>query len=147
MTQGAWLPVLLVVCGGMAIAVQAPVNAALGKTLQSPLGAAAVSFGVGFACLTALTLVWGGGGFSRVGGVPAWQLLGGSLGAFYVWAMAASTSALGVVTALAALILGQLGAALLIDHFGAFGLTEQPITLKRIAAVTLVAAGLLLSRS
>ncbi|MCV2867975.1 DMT family transporter [Defluviimonas sp. WL0002] len=146
MTQGVWLPVLLIVLGGAAIAVQAPVNGALGRSLQSPLAAAAVSFGIGFACLLALTVMSGSGALGQLAGAPAWQLAGGLLGAFYVWAMVSSISTLGVVTALAALILGQLGAALVIDHLGAFGLAVQPISPKRIAAVALVAAGLFLSR-
>ncbi|MCB2152712.1 MAG: DMT family transporter, partial [Rhodobacteraceae bacterium] len=61
MTQGTLVAVLLIVLGGAAVAVQAPVNGALGRSLQSPLAAAAVSFGVGFACLMALTLVGSGG--------------------------------------------------------------------------------------
>ena len=147
MTQGTLVAVLLIVLGGAAVAVQAPVNGALGRSLQSPLAAAAVSFGVGFACLMALTLVGSGGALARLGGVPFWQFAGGLLGAFYVWAMVSSISTLGVLTALAALILGQLGAAILIDHFGAFGLAVQPISPRRIAAVALVPAGLFLSRA
>ncbi len=147
MAQAAILPVVLVALGGAAIAVQAPVNGALGKVLQSPVAAAAVSFGIGFACLLALTLAGGSGAAGRLGSVPAWQFAGGLLGAFYVWAMVSSVSALGVVTALAALVLGQLGAALLIDHFGAFGVAVQPISARRLLAVVLVGAGLILSRA
>ncbi len=146
MAQAAILPVVLVALGGAAIALQAPVNGALGKALQSPVAAAAVSFGVGFACLLALTLAGGAGAAGRLGTVPMWQFAGGLLGAFYVWAMAASVSALGVVTALAALVLGQLGAALLIDHFGVFGVAVQPVSPRRRVAVVLVGAGLVLSR-
>ena len=99
-----------------------------------------------FACLLALTLAGGAGAAGRLGTVPMWQFAGGLLGAFYVWAMAASVSALGVVTALAALVLGQLGAALLIDHFGVFGVAVQPVSPRRLVAVVLVGAGLVLSR-
>jgi transporter family-2 protein len=54
---------------------------------------------------------------------------------------------LGVVTAVAALILGQMTAALALDAVGVFGLAPEPITPKRVAAVALVAAGVILSRS
>ncbi len=146
MTGGAWIAVLLIVLGGAAVAVQAPVNGALGRSLQSPLVAATVSFGVGFAALLALSLLGSGGAMAGLGDVPFWQFAGGLLGAFYVWAMVSTISTLGVVTALAALILGQLGAALLIDHVGAFGVAVQPMSPRRLLAVALVAAGLVLSR-
>jgi transporter family-2 protein len=135
MTGGAWIAVLLIVLGGAAVAVQAPVNGALGRSLQSPLVAATVSFGVGFAALLALSLLGSGGAMARLGGVPFWQFAGGLLGAFYVWAMVSTIS-----------ILGQLGAALLIDHVGAFGVAVQPVSPRRLIAVALVAAGLVLSR-
>ena len=57
-----------------------------------------------------------------------------------------SVAILGVVTMIAALILGQLVAALLLDASGAFGLPVKEISLTRIGAVALVAAGLVLSR-
>jgi bacterial/archaeal transporter family-2 protein len=53
---------------------------------------------------------------------------------------------LGVVTMVAALILGQLLAALALDATGAFGLAVREISPTRVAAVALVAAGLVLSR-
>lgn len=41
---------------------------------------------------------------------------------------------------------GQLTAALVIDAIGAFGVTQKPIDLTRVAALALVGAGLVLSR-
>ena len=52
----------------------------------------------------------------------------------------------GEPAALAAIILGQMIAGLVLDHLGAFGLPAQPVSARRIAAVALVAAGLMLSR-
>lgn len=140
------LPALLIALGGVAIAVQAPLNAALARGIGSPLAAAAVSFGVGFVALAALTLAGGSGALGRLGGVPAWQFAGGLLGAFYVWSIVTGVAGLGVVTAMAALIFGQLSAALLLDHFGALGLAVQPVSATRLLAVALVGAGLVLSR-
>jgi transporter family-2 protein len=47
---------------------------------------------------------------------------------------------------LAAAIAGQLGAALVIDHYGWFGAEVIPISLTRIAGVALLAAGVILIR-
>ncbi len=138
---------LIVVVAGAALAIQAPINAALGRSLGSPIGAASVSFAVGLIVLITLTLVISGPQvFVRVGGTPGWQLLGGLLGAFYVSAVLWGVSTLGVLSVMAALMLGQLGAALILDGNGLLGLPVQALTPQRIAAVVLVAAGLVLSR-
>jgi len=147
MSQSILVPATLIALGGAAIAVQAPLNAALSRSLGSPLAAAAVSFAVGFVLLLALALFSAGSGpVARLAGVPLWQLTGGFLGAFYVWSVISGVGTLGVVTAVAALILGQLIAALILDQIGAFGLAVQAISLRRVVAVMLVMAGLILSR-
>ena len=141
------LALIIVVIAGMALATQAPINAALGRSLASPIGAAAVSFAVGLVVLVALTLLTGGPQvFAKVAVTPGWQLLGGFLGAFYVSAVLWGVSALGVLSVMAALILGQIGMALVIDGNGLLGLPVQALTPQRIAAAGLVAAGLVLSR-
>jgi len=137
----------LAVLGGVALAVQAPLNAALARSISSPVAAAALSFGGGVLILTAITLVsTGTAPLVAATRVPFWQLLGGALGAFYVWAVVTAVPSLGVVTVIAALILGQVTAALLLDATGAFGLAVQAITWQRLLAVGLVTAGLVLSR-
>ena len=141
------LALIVVAIAGVALATQAPINAALGRSLASPMGAAAVSFGVGLIVLIALTLAFDGPQtFAKLGVTPGWQMLGGLLGAFYVFAVLWGVSTLGVVSAMAALILGQMGAALVLDGYGLFGLPLQQLTPQRIAAAGLVAAGLVLSR-
>lgn len=142
-----WWAMAAVALGGVAIAVQAPINAALGRGLGGPLPAAAVSFGVGFLVLVAVSLVQGqGGAYLRLPSVPLWTLAGGLLGAWYVFAAVWGVSSLGVVTLVAALVFGQMAAALLIDATGALGMAVREITPTRLAAAGLVGAGLLLSR-
>lgn len=141
------LAAAVVVAAGGALALQATLNAALGRELASGTAAAAVSFGIGFVALMLVTVARGDGGvFARISSVPWPYLLGGVLGAFYVWAVLWSVPILGVVTAFAALILGQLGMAMLIDATGAFGLAVHAVTPLRVVAVCLVGAGLVLSR-
>lgn len=142
-----WWIILAVVLGGAAIAVQAPINAALGRGLGAPVPAAAVSFGVGFLVLVTVAMIQGqGGAFLKLTQVPAWTLLGGVLGAWYVFTAVWGVSSIGVVTLVAALILGQMAAAMVIDATGALGMAVREITPTRLAAAGLVAAGLLLSR-
>lgn len=135
-----------VILGGVAVAMQAAVNGALSKSMQAVLPAATVSFGVGFVVLLVVSLATGPAAFTKLPTIPWWQLSGGVLGAWYVYTMIFGVPQLGVVTAVAGLVLGQLVAALVIDATGAFGMVAHAISPARVIAVLLVGAGLILSR-
>jgi bacterial/archaeal transporter family-2 protein len=147
MTLPLPLTILIIVAAGMALSTQAPLNASLARVLGQPVAAAAISFGVGFLVLTFLSLMLGGTApLSRVTAATWWQVTGGFLGAFYVWAVIWGVPSIGVLTTVAALILGQMLAALVLDATGLFGLPVNAISPTRLAAAALVAAGLVLSR-
>ena len=136
-----------IAAGGAAIATQAPINARLSAFAGDPVATAAISFFVGFLVLGGLTIARGAvPDPTLLAAAPWWAWIGGALGAIYVWAAVWSVGTLGVVTLVAALIFGQLAAALVLDATGAFGLEVREISWTRIAAVLLVAAGLVLSR-
>ncbi|MFN3211161.1 MAG: DMT family transporter [Roseovarius sp.] len=138
--------ILIAVCGSF-IAMQAPINAALGRSIDSTLAAATISFGVGFLILLVISIVHGDGpALARAPFVSKYLLIGGALGAVYVWSALWAVPILGVLTTTTALILGQMVAALLIDHFGAFGLAPRDVSAQRVIAALLVAAGAVLSR-
>jgi len=139
--------IAVVIAAGIAVALQSPMNAALGRTIGSGITAAAVSFGIGFVVLIGVAIMLGQhGAFAKVTHASPLLLLGGIFGAFFVWSMLWAVPALGSLTAIAALILGQMVAALVIDSTGLFGLTVQAITPTRLAAAALVGAGVFLSR-
>lgn len=144
---GAALPLLALLAAGAALAVQAPVNGALARAMGDPVAAACANFLVGFLALALVCATRGvvpAKGFA--GEAPAWAWIGGALGATYIAALAWAVPQVGALTAAAATILAQLLAALLLDRAGAFGLPVQEISWPRLAGVTLVLAGLLLSR-
>ncbi len=141
------LAMLLVITAGAAIALQSPLNAALGRHIGSSLGAATISFGVGFALLLVVTVAYGHGDRLMASAhAPRILLTGGILGAFLVWATLSSVTVLGVLTMSAVLILGQIAAALVIDHLGLFGVAAREVSPTRLMAAGLVAAGVVLSR-
>lgn len=147
MPTSFWMVLPIIIVAGMATALQAPINAALGRTMGDTIAAASISFGVGFLVLLTLTVITGGtGSFLRLPEVTWWQLAGGALGAFYVWAILWGVPSMGVVTMIAGLILGQMIVAILIDTLGLFNLPTIELSLPRITAVILVSAGLVLSR-
>ncbi len=138
---------IAIAVGGACISTQAPINARLGSHVGDPVAAAAISFIVGAIVLSLIVVLRGTvPGGPQMAAAPWWAWIGGALGAVYVWAAVWSVGTLGVVTMVAALIFGQLAAALVLDAVGAFGLQIREISWTRVAAVGLVAAGLVLSR-
>jgi transporter family-2 protein len=132
---------------GLAVAIQAPLNSALGRSIESSVAAAAVSFGVGFVALVLLVALSGdSAAFARAALAPRWLLLGGLLGAFFVWASLWSVPVLGVLTTTAALILGQMVGAMVLDYIGAFGIAARDLSWTRLTAALLVGTGVILSR-
>lgn len=145
--QLAIVPVIFVILAGAAISFQAPLNAALSRGVHSPLAAAAISFGVGFVLLTVMTLVVGEGRSFITATKQDWRLwLGGFFGAFYVWTIVWTLPRMGVLTAICALALGQMVAAILLDRAGAFGMPVREISLPRVLAALMVGGGIVLSR-
>lgn len=110
------------------------------------LAAACVSFAIGLAgCLLLAGLM---GEWPRPSGLsqaPWFAYLGGFIGVLYLLATTLSVPQIGVLSVLITVILGQMAAALVLDHFGAFGLTLREISWQRLAGVGLVALGLVLA--
>jgi transporter family-2 protein len=133
---------VLAVSIGAAVAAQAPLNARLAQSVGG-LPATCVALGVSFAALVVLTTVTGKlGGLSHLGEAPVWAIFaGGLIGALYVGSIVWTVRALGAGGLTAATVAGQLGAAILIDHLGWFGVDRSPVTAAKLAGVALLAAG------
>ena len=135
--------VLTAVAGGL-IALQAPINAGLGRATGS-LPAALVSFAIGTAALAAIVVLSGkAGGLGSTFEVSWYYLLGGLLGAVYVANALVAVSAIGAGGVAAATIAGQLTASVAIDRLGLFGLDQVPLGPERILGVALLVAGTVL---
>lgn len=131
------------VAGGL-IALQAPINAGLGRATGN-LPAALVSFVVGTVALTAIVVLSGkAGGLANTFDVSWYYLLGGLLGAVYVANALIAVSAIGAGGVAAATIAGQLAASVAIDRLGLFGLDQIPLTPERLLGVVLLFVGTLL---
>ena len=100
--------VLLMAVTGALIAMQPAINAGLGKATGS-LPAALVSFAVGTLLLAAIVVLSGkAGGLSSTFDVSWYYLLGGVLGAAYVFAALITVGSIGAGGVAAATITGQL---------------------------------------
>jgi transporter family-2 protein len=136
--------VLLTACAGGLIALQAPINAGLGRSTGS-LPAALASFGIGTIALAAIVLLSGkAGGLSSTFDVSWYYLLGGLLGAIYVTNALIAVSVVGAGGVAAATITGQLTASVVIDRLGLFGLDQVALTPARVVGVALLLVGTVL---
>jgi transporter family-2 protein len=136
---------LLTVFAGGLIALQAPINSMLGKSVGT-FAAASVSFIVGTIALVLITVLVGGG-FGDVGEARhlSWYYLaGGILGAVYVTTALVAVRSLGAGGVVAATIAGQLTLSLVIDQLGILGVDERAITWERVLGVLMLAVGTLL---
>ena len=133
--------VLLTAVAGGLVALQAPINAGLGKATGG-LPAALVSFSVGTAALAAIVILSGkAGGLGSTFDVSWYYLLGGLLGAVYVANALFAVSTIGAGGVAAATITGQLVAGVAVDRLGLFGLDQVPLSAERLAGVALLLVG------
>jgi bacterial/archaeal transporter family-2 protein len=139
------LAVVLAALAGVLVGMQAPVNSRLGRDLGN-VQAATFSFVVGTVALVLIaSLFYGGlGSFGSVGRAPWWALFGGLFGAVYVTVAILTVRTLGVSGLTAAVISGQLAAAVVIDRFGLLGVARQPIGVSRVVGLVLLVVGVLL---
>lgn len=140
--------IVFAVAAGAGVALQAVINARLRFLLGAPVWAAIAQFTVGlaalmlFAALSRQTLPQP----AAFGRAPWWMWTGGIFGATFILMSVIVTPRLGAALMLAATIVGQLGTALAIDHYGWFGAEVIPISLSRIFGVVLLAIGVVLIR-
>lgn len=140
MDRGAAV-LLTAVVGGL-IALQAPINSMLGRSVGS-FQAAFLSFAVGTALLAVIaTLSSGGlGQLGEVRGLAWYYLTGGVLGAAYVTTVLVTVRSLGAGGVVAATIAGQLTMAVVVDQLGLLGVVRQPITALKLVGVAMLAVG------
>jgi transporter family-2 protein len=137
--------ILFTAVAGVAAALQAAINATLGKRIGT-LEAATFQTVVAFVIFVTLTLVARQtlGGVSDAFREPAWLWLSGVMGVIIVLSLTFAPNRIGVLAFAAILIAGQLIASALIDHFGLFGLERIGFTWERAIGFALLAAGAIL---
>ena len=145
------LPALLMLMAGAGIAAQIAVNAQLAAATRSAVWAANIVFAVSLAAgvvalagsLVLTRVAWPDPALWRA---PAWVWTGGLFGAVYVVLAMLLADRLGAALVSATGILGQLGASILIDHYGWFGMPVQRASPTRLIGVALLFAGVVLIR-
>ncbi|RYM05548.1 DMT family transporter [Sporolactobacillus sp. THM7-7] len=148
--KGSLLIILFLAWGlgaGMVSPVQTAVNARVRTAVGSPLIASLISFFVGALALVPLTLL-----MDRkltfdprvIKTSPWWLWIGGLLGVIFVASNILLLPLLGAALTVVSIVCGQMVIAMLIDHFGWFGVARHPINWPRLAGLVLLIVGVLL---
>lgn len=145
--QYLWLWRIFGVIAGMLSATQIAVNGYLGKVVNSPIKASAISFVIGIIFLGIACVA-----MSRkkcAADVPQqqnekhpwWIWFGGILGGLYILANVTLSGQIGTGMTVIVLLIGATAGGLLVDHFGLFGSDKKPINAMKILGVLIMIAG------
>jgi transporter family-2 protein len=139
---------LLALMTGAGVAVMAVVNARLRLVLGGPFWAAAAQFTVALilVLLVALLTRQPAAATTGLARAPWWVWTGGAFSATFIVVSIVLTPKLGTALTLASIMVGQLSAALVVDHYGLFGGTVIRLSLLRILGVGLLLLGVVLIR-
>lgn len=129
------------------MAVQAGINSQLSQVwAQNSLLAAAVSFIIGtlalLACVAVLRIP-----IPRLQGTTKWwHWIGGLLGGYLVFAGTYLAPIVGAGMLVSLILMGQLSAAIVLDHFGLIGFKKKPINAQKMLGVGLLVIGVVIIR-
>lgn len=135
------LPFLIAAISGVAMAIQGTLNSSLSQK-TSLLSATLIVHIIGTLVALIASLAWRSPLLEyNWASVPWYLYLGGILSVLIVGLVAISIPKVGVCNATTAIIIGQVSMAVLIDHFGWFGISRLPWTPWQLVGIALFAAG------
>ncbi|WP_226642316.1 DMT family transporter [Microbulbifer variabilis] len=136
---------LLMLIAGIGIPVMAALNSGLGVKLGSSALATTVLFFIGL-IISAMYLIKTEG--LPIGGFPkdiSWHLyLGGILVVFYILSVTWVSPKYGIGNTISFVLLGQLIAIAVIDHFGLLGAQQNNLDIKRLCGLVMMITGVFL---
>ena len=134
----------MAVVSGALIPVQAASNAALSRVIGGNVPFAALTLFVVSALAAGTAVLVSGRGLPDVAllkEAPWWSYSGGLIVAFYVFTITFLSPRLGVGTAIALVVTGQVLSALTIDHFGLMRSLVFTLTPARVIGAALMILG------
>lgn len=138
-----WIGSLCAASAGVLLIFQPLMNAILARAIGSPFGATLVSLVVSLTGALVMVTITGRGTMTRetLATVPWWVFLAGLVGLVFVLVGVTVAPVTGALLFIVSVIAGQLFGALVVDHFGLFGVAVRHISLARVGGLALVLAG------
>jgi transporter family-2 protein len=137
----------LMFVAGIGIPLMAALNAGLGRQLASPGAATFILYCVGLVLASGVMMVSGGfPSIEKFRGIGPQFYMGAVFVVFYIVSITWAGPKIGIGNAVFFVLLGQLVAAAMIDHFGFWGAVQSSITPKRMAGIVVMAFGVYLAR-
>lgn len=137
---------LIMLLAGLGIPIMATLNGGLAVKLNSPALAATILFLVGLVvAVIYLIFTEGVPSMLYVENTPWYFYSGGFFVMFYILSISWVAPRFGISNAVAFVLLGQLVAMSLIDHFGLIGASKYAVNTRRIVGLVLIAIGVFLT--
>ena len=128
---------------GALLPLQLAFNGQLGLVTKNVYSAGLIIFLVGSVAFAVILIAtrpaWPGVG--ELAAAPKTVWLGGLIAALYIVAVVTLTPKIGVGATAVLIIAGQLFTAILLDHFGVFGMPQVSLNWQRLAGAALIAGG------
>jgi transporter family-2 protein len=141
-----WISLLFALASGALITIQAGGNAQLKQSLNNPIGALIINYIVGLVAviLFALFLRVHLPDSTQIAAVPWWAWLGGAMGTAYGLAVVYLAHRLSAAILVAAVVMGQLVCAIIVDNFAWVGFAHHTASPLRVVGCGLMVAGFVL---
>lgn len=136
---------LIMLVAGLGIPVMAALNGGLGAKLESPALAATILLSIGLAVAVIYLLSTEGIPTELYSSATPWYFyLGGYFVMFYILSITWVAPHFGISNAVSFVLLGQLIAMSIIDHYGLLGAAQYTLSLQRVIGLILMAVGVFL---
>ncbi|WP_461206267.1 DMT family transporter [Clostridium sp. DL1XJH146] len=136
------IAVILAIISGICAGLQPPINAGLGKVVNTK-NATLVSISVSFLIILSVVLVSGNvKDVTKAGSISPIYWIGGILGVTMVLISVEIIPILGATATYSLIVTFQLIVGAIINQFGLFGLTKSPITLTQLMGMGLLLLGM-----
>lgn len=130
------------VVAGIGIPIMVAANADLGSRIESPMAAVFILCLIATAASLISLMFFPRPVLAQMQSVPPIQFLAGFVFVFYIGSITITVPLIGTGTAVFCVLLGQLWSAAIIDHHGLIGANISPLSLRRLAGLLLMSAGL-----
>ena len=129
---------------GALIPIQAATNTAFSKAVGNPYSTGMMVFIIGLLSMLVFLLLTGNSfpTGKQLSAAPGYGYLGGLIVAIYVVMITILVPRIGVGTAIALIVTGQIFCAVVIDHFGFFGVQVRHVDWKRMFGMGLMVVGI-----